>query len=142
MGYLSIITIDELRTCKRNIIALLMKIRRMQCYQIEGFERSEEFLRRKLEGKKEWRGWQRWIACRVDNPSTTNALINNFLFHGTNLAFVQFLFILILFVDIPLISSGFRLTRFRPSQTRNELIVLWSLSYRLYHTNIRNFASQ
>lgn len=98
--------------------------------------------RGKLEGKKEWRGWQRWIACRVDNPSTTNALINNFLFHGTNLAFVQFLFILMLFVDIPLISSGFRLTRFRPSQTRNELIVLWSLSYRLYHTNIRNFASQ
>lgn len=46
MGYLSIITIDELRTCKRNIIALLMKIR-VQCYQIEGFERSEREIRRK-----------------------------------------------------------------------------------------------
>lgn len=127
----------------RRIIAKeisLSRHRRMQCYKIERFKRFEEF----LSNRQWWRRWQRWIACwvEIDNASTTNGLINNFLFHGKNLALVQFLFILMLFVDIPLISSGFRLTWFRPKQTRNELIVLWSLFYRSYHTNIHNFASQ
>lgn len=141
MGYFSIITIDELSQKKyhcRGIVAC--SAIRSRCY----LKYSKNFWTIHNGG---WMTRQRWIVCRVNASNRQcldNIWVNKQLFisqHELGLRTVS-IYLNLLFVDIPLISSGFRLTRFRPKQTRNELIVLWSLFYRSYHTNIHNFASQ